>query len=135
MSGTNGQDTLDTTMAPVQHPILVVDDDETIAAIIETFLSEEGYSVVVARNGKEALEWAEASLPSIILLDMKMPVMDGWAFAAAYRQQPEPHAPIVVMTAAHDSRQRAREIAADGFIPKPFDLDDLLTLVRRYTPE
>jgi CheY-like chemotaxis protein len=74
-------------------------------------------------------------LPAVILLDMKMPVMDGWAFASAYRQQSGPHAPIIVMTAAHDSRQRASEIAADGFIPKPFDLDDLLALIRRYLPE
>jgi two-component system, chemotaxis family, chemotaxis protein CheY len=102
---------------------------------LESFLIEEGYTVMVAHNGKEALERAEESPPAVILLDMKMPVMDGWAFASAYRQQGGPHAPIIVMTAAHDSRQRAREIAADGFIPKPFDLDDLLALVRRYIPE
>lgn len=118
---------------PVQ-PILVVDDDDTIATIIESFLTEEGYPVVVARNGKEALARAEESPPSVILLDMKMPVMDGWTFAANYRQQAGPHAPIVVMTAAHDSRQRAREIAADDFLAKPFDLDDLLSLVDRYYP-
>jgi two-component system chemotaxis response regulator CheY len=118
-----------------QQPILVVDDDDTIAMTLESFLVEEGYKVMVAHNGKEALERAEASSPAVILLDMKMPVMDGWAFASAYRQQDGPHAPIIVMTAAHDSRQRASEIAADGFIPKPFDLDELLALMRRYLPE
>lgn len=121
-------------MLPVSHPILVVDDDRAIADIISSFLREEGYSVVVAHNGKEALEHAKAALVDLILLDMKMPVMDGWAFAAAYRHQVKSHAPIVVMTAAHDSRQRANEIAADGFIAKPFDLDDLLAVVRRYVP-
>lgn len=118
-----------------QRPVLVVDDDDTIAMTLESFLVEEGYKVMVAHNGKEALERAEASSPAVILLDMKMPVMDGWAFASAYRQQDGPHAPIIVMTAAHDSRQRASEIAADGFIPKPFDLDELLALMRRYLPE
>ncbi|HEU4782636.1 MAG TPA: response regulator [Ktedonobacterales bacterium] len=118
-----------------QRPILVVDDDDTIAMTLESFLVEEGYMVMVAHNGKEALQRAEESSPAVILLDMKMPIMDGWAFASAYRQQSGPHAPIIVMTAAHDSRQRASEIAADGFIPKPFDLDELLAVIRRYIPE
>ncbi|HEY7342214.1 MAG TPA: response regulator [Ktedonobacterales bacterium] len=122
-------------MAIEQRPILVVDDDDTIAMTLESFLIEEGYKVTVAHNGKEALERAEESPPAVILLDMKMPVMDGWAFASAYRQQSGPHAPIIVMTAAHDSRQRASEIAADGFIPKPFDLDELLALINRYIPD
>ena len=123
------------TMETEHRPILVVDDDVTIAMTIESVLIEEGYTVVIAHNGKEALEFAEESPPAVILLDMKMPVMDGWAFASAYRQQDKPHAPIIVMTAAHDSRQRASEIAADGFIPKPFDLDELLALINRYIPE
>src|SRR5690242_7888415 len=75
------------TISVEQRPILVVDDDETIAMTIESFLTEEGYTVMVAQNGKEALERAEESPPAVILLDMKMPVMDGWAFASAYRQQ------------------------------------------------
>jgi CheY-like chemotaxis protein len=66
---------------------------------------------------------------------MKMPVMDGWTFAAAYREQPAPRAPIVVMTAAHDSRARAAEICADSFLAKPFDLDHLLDIVRRFTSD
>lgn len=130
MSSVNSPDELDTTAG--QRYILVVDDDETIATIIESFLSEEGYPVVVAHNGKEAIEQTKEALPYVILLDMKMPVMDGWAFAAAYREQPGLHAPIVVMTAAHDSHQRANEVSADGVLPKPFDLDELLDLVCRY---
>lgn len=135
MGRSNGRADRSNMAAIDQQPILVVDDDDTIAMTLESFLVEEGYKVMVAHNGKEALERAEASSPAVILLDMKMPVMDGWAFASAYRQQDGPHAPIIVMTAAHDSRQRASEIAADGFIPKPFDLDELLALMRRYLPE
>jgi two-component system, chemotaxis family, chemotaxis protein CheY len=62
-------------------------------------------------------------------------VMDGWAFAAAYRQQESPgapRAPIIAMTAAHESERQATEVAADGYIAKPFDLNDLLELVLRY---
>lgn len=132
MDRSNGWVDWKKTMSGEQRPILVVDDDETIATTIESILTEEGYTVMVAQNGKEALERSEASPPAVILLDMKMPVMDGWAFASAYRQQSGPHAPIIVMTAAHDSRQRASEIEADGFIPKPFDLDELLALISRY---
>jgi CheY-like chemotaxis protein len=102
-----------------RRPILVVDDDEVIVHSIEFLLVEEGYPVVVAFNGREALARAEARL---ILLDMKMPVMDGWAFAAAYRGLPGPHAPIVVMTAAHDSRagrrHRRRRLHRQAFRPR-----------------
>lgn len=118
-----------------QRPILVVDDDEVILSTLALFLADEGYVVEVAGNGQEALERAEREHPRLILLDMKMPVMDGWAFAAAYRERPGPHAPIIVMTAARDARGRAAEIAADGFLAKPFDLDRLLDLVRQHAPQ
>lgn len=117
-----------------QRPILVVDDDETISSSIAFLLVEEGYAVVTAANGKEGLERAAQNPPCLILLDMKMPVMDGWAFAAAYRKQPGPHAPILVMTAAQDTRSRAAEVAAEGWIAKPFDVDRLLDIVRRHAP-
>jgi two-component system, chemotaxis family, chemotaxis protein CheY len=113
-------------------PILLVDDDESILSTVEFLLTDEGYPVMVAANGSEALARAAAQTPCLILLDMKMPVMDGWAFAAAYRESPGPHAPIIVMTAAHDSHQRAAEISADDVIAKPFDVNHLLDLVRKY---
>jgi CheY-like chemotaxis protein len=56
--------------------------------------------------------------------------MDGWAFIRAYRSQPGPHAPIVVQTAAPDAERTAREVAADAFLGKPFNLVDLLAVVR-----
>lgn len=113
-------------------PILLVDDDDTILNSVEGLLTDEGYSVIVAANGRQALARISEQRPSLILLDMKMPVMDGWAFTAAYRELPGPHAPIIVMTAAHNSGMRAAEIAADDFIAKPFDINHLLALVRRH---
>jgi CheY-like chemotaxis protein len=65
---------------------------------------------------------------------MKMPVMDGWEFARVYRQVPGQHAPIVVVTAAADAAGRAAEVAADGHLPKPFDLDDLFRVIEQYAP-
>jgi CheY-like chemotaxis protein len=115
-----------------QRPILVVEDDESIAEVIEWCLAEEGYSVVIAHGGQEALALIGPCNPCLILLDMKMPGMDGWQFAAAYRQLPISHAPIVVMTAAQDSRSRAREIDAEDYIAKPFNIDHLLAVVGRH---
>lgn len=115
-----------------RQPILVVDDDDIILGSVAFVLADEGYAVAMATNGQEALEQIEKQPPRLILLDMRMPIMDGWAFAAAYREHPGPHAPIIVMTAAHDSRSRAAEINADGYIAKPFDLNRLLDLVRHY---
>ena len=80
--------------------ILVVDDDESIRQIVRLCLSDEGYSVSEAPNGRVALEGLHESRPSLILLDLRMPVMDGWEFARQYRQTPGPHAPIVAFVAA-----------------------------------
>jgi CheY-like chemotaxis protein len=113
--------------------LLVVEDDEDIRDFVALLLETEGYAVRTARNGAEALEVARDTPPRLILLDMRMPVMDGWAFARAYRGRPGPHAPILVMTAARDAAERAQEIQADGYVAKPFDLDQLLTLVRHFT--
>ncbi len=119
-------------MAP--GPILVVDDDEAIRSLVELALDSEGYEVSTAPNGAAALEVIGHEQPDLILLDMRMPVMDGWAFSRAYRSRPGPHAPIVVITAARDASERAAEVYADGFLNKPFDLDELLHLVGRYVP-
>jgi CheY-like chemotaxis protein len=62
---------------------------------------------------------------------MRMPVMDGWTFAELDRQQPAAHAPIVVITAAHDAADRAQRIGAAAVIPKPFELDELLRTAER----
>ena len=116
-----------------QPRILVVDDDTSIRSFVEMALDGEGYAVATATNGAQALAVTGQLQPDLILLDMRMPIMDGWTFARAYRDKPGPHAPIVVITAATDAGERAREIQADGYLGKPFDLDELLGLVSRYT--
>ncbi|MBI3969251.1 MAG: response regulator [Chloroflexi bacterium] len=112
--------------------VLVVDDEEPIRKLITFTLADDGYDVVAAANGAIALEHVYAHTPDLILLDMKMPVMDGWAFARAYRELPPPHAPIICMTAARDAGERCVEIAADGVLGKPFTLGELLTVVGQH---
>ena len=110
--------------------ILIVDDDQAIREMVEYALADEGYSVLTADNGDVALDVLRASTPHLILLDMRMPVMDGWTFARTYRERPPPHAPIVVMTAAIDAFQWSREVDAAGCIPKPFELSRLFDAIR-----
>jgi CheY-like chemotaxis protein len=114
------------------RPVLVVDDDPAIAEVVAGALEDEGYPVAVAHNGAEALKQVEARPPRLILLDMRMPVMNGWEFADAYRARSAERAPIVVMTAGRDAAQKARDIDADGYIAKPFDLDEILETVTRH---
>ena len=113
--------------------ILLVDDDEAIREFVSMALDDEGYEIITAPDGAAALDLIGRQPPSLILLDMHMPVMDGWAFARAYRQLPAPRAPIVVLTAARDVAIHTAQIDAEGFLAKPFDLIELITLVDEYT--
>jgi two-component system, chemotaxis family, chemotaxis protein CheY len=112
------------------HAVLVVDDDLSILVTVAELLTLEGYVVQTATNGKEALHEMEQRCPVLVLLDMRMPVMDGWEFARRVRQRScQPR--ILVMTAAQDAKKWADEIHADGHLDKPFDILDLLTTVER----
>lgn len=115
-----------------QQLILVIDDEAPIRLMVADALQAEGHPVVTAEHGAAALELLRATVPCLILLDMRMPVMDGWTFARTYRGQPGPHAPIVVMTAARSAQAWAKEVGAAGVLAKPFGLDDLLGLVAEH---
>lgn len=112
--------------------VLIVDDDVDLQELVETVLREEGYAVAKASNGKEALSQIQKELPGVILLDMKMPIMNGWEFAAAFRARYDRLAPIVALTGAQDPRAWAEEIQAAGSLTKPFDLDQLIATVKRF---
>jgi len=111
--------------------VLVVDDDTSILDTVSSILSGEGYDVVSASSGQEALDAVARKLPLLILLDMRMPVMDGWAVARALRGKGIT-VPIVVMTAAESAQRWADEVGAEGYLAKPFGLDELLTAVERF---
>ena len=118
-------------MASATRPILVVDDDVEIVAMLRDFLEGEGLTVRTAGNGAEALDIIDEVAPALILLDMRMPVLDGWDFAARLRERRATY-PIVVMTAAESARSWADEIGATGYIAKPFDVNELLQLIERH---
>jgi DNA-binding response OmpR family regulator len=115
----------------IRGPVLIVDDEEAILDMLREFLAAEGYDVSVARDGMDALDSVSKHPPAVILLDMKMPRMDGWQFAQELRKRGLT-VPVIVMTAAHNARQSAEEIRADDHLAKPFaSLDEVLAKVER----
>lgn len=114
--------------------ILVIEDDPAIRQVITYALSDEGYVVKEAANGRAALALVERQHPDLIILDMRMPEMDGWEFAQRYRARYAHRVPIIVLTAARDAAQRGGEIEAEGYVAKPFDLDDLVRQVTAIVP-
>jgi two-component system, chemotaxis family, chemotaxis protein CheY len=112
--------------------VLVVDDDPDILEALSEILEAEGFEIRRARNGKEALEKLEPEPPQLILLDLMMPVMDGWEFAQRMRQRPGVATiPIIVLSADRNVGSKATDIGAVGHLAKPFELNDLLEMVRR----
>ena len=119
-------------MSAVAAPFLVVDDDPNILATLTEILELEGHRVRTAANGREALDAIDREAPWLVLLDMRMPVLDGWGFARELDGRKRPK--ILVMTAAENAKRWADEIAADGYLAKPFDLDALLDAISRLRP-
>jgi DNA-binding response OmpR family regulator len=113
-------------------PILLVEDDPDLLALEEIILVDAGYRVRKAPEGRAALAAIAEEMPSLVLLDMRMPGMNGWDFAREFRARYGRAAPIVVVTAAENARDRAEEIGADGWLAKPFDLEDVLRAVERH---
>ncbi len=113
--------------------VLIVDDEPDIRATVSAMLEIEGYAVAEASNGADALRLVEERPPDIILLDMRMPILDGWGFAAELRRRGH-RTPIVVMTAARDAARWAAEIAATAFVAKPFGFEDLIRAVQQVHP-
>lgn len=116
--------------------ILVVEDDFDIRDTLAQILEAEGYIVSGAANGLEALELLRrdgAGAPALILLDLMMPVMNGWQFRAEQLQDPKlASIPVVVISADASVHQKAASIEAAGFLKKPVQLDTLLETVGRF---
>ena len=105
--------------------VLVVEDDHLIRQVIAEALEEEGFQVVEAANGREALENLKTVRPALILLDLMMPVMNGWEFRRAQLEDPAiADVPVVVLSALKD-----HTVDAEKSFTKPFDLEDLLDTV------
>ena len=113
--------------------VLVVDDDPGILDVLEQALDAEGYRVVLASNGREALSQIAETRPDVMLVDLMMPVMDGWQFVRECRALGVcADTPVIVLSAARSIHQVASDLGVQAVVSKPFDLDRLLDLVARH---
>ncbi len=119
-------------MSALPFGVLVVEDDADLVALMELVLSDAGYRVRTAPEGAAALAKVAEEMPGLILLDMRMPGMNGWEFAREFRARHGHACPIVVVTAAENARARAAEVEAEGWLSKPFDIEDVLRMVARF---
>ena len=116
--------------------VLVVEDDDALRDLVSMVLESEGFQVKAARHGREALRHLEGWIPDVILLDLMMPVMDGWSFCAERMHRPElARVPIVVMSAVNAWLQKKLPCTPLTVIPKPFRVDDLVHTVHRATSQ
>jgi two-component system, chemotaxis family, chemotaxis protein CheY len=114
----------------VTSNVLVVDDDSSIRNLLAEELSYRGYSVIVARNGSEALDRLDVLTPDVIVLDLMMPVMDGWTFVEHYRDRAGRRSvPIIVVSAEGDLAPEHGTLGVTAFFRKPFDLNELANCV------
>jgi CheY-like chemotaxis protein len=114
--------------------VLVVDDDDVIRQLITVNLELEGFDVMTAYDGQDALDKVKSFGPDVITLDVMMPRVDGWEAAARLRDDPETSTiPVILLSArAQDSDiARGDRIGVDAYLTKPFDPDELIVLVRR----
>jgi CheY-like chemotaxis protein len=112
--------------------VLALDDDRLFLEMLRAALEEEGHQVAVATSGEAALELVGQLTPDVILLDVRMPRMNGRAFARAYASRPGPHAPLIVVSGAGEAGMAGIDVA--GYLAKPFELDVLLDLLREVDP-
>lgn len=112
--------------------VLIVDDDEDIRQVIADALADAGYVTHPVSGGREAIGAAQRERPHLILLDVRMPHVDGWQVLEELRVEAGPQTPVVVMTAGYDAQDRALAAGAQGYLGKPFDLDDLISTVEAH---
>jgi two-component system chemotaxis response regulator CheY len=117
--------------------ILTVDDSHSMRALLKMTLSGNGYEVVEAEDGVEALDWLERNEVDLIITDINMPRLDGFGLIERLRGEQRRHVdrPILVLTteSSEEKKARARRAGATGWIVKPFDAEKLVAAVRRVT--
>ena len=115
-----------------QRLLLVVDDDEATRLLLTDLFNANGYAVVLAENGEQALKQLLDYAPDLVVLDLQMPVMDGWRFRAAQQLLSNVRVaavPVVILTGNENAEQSATSLRAAGFVEKPFEPDLLLGAV------
>jgi len=114
------------------NDVLIVDDDLDMIEVMELVLHDAGYRTRSALNGQQALDAVAVEMPALIVLDMLMPVVNGWQFAQEFRARYGRAVPIVVATAAEHVERRRNGLDVADVLPKPFEVSDLLRLVGRH---
>ncbi len=109
--------------------VLVIDDDDAVCEILRDALTAEGYAVATVPHGAAALELLRHHQPAVIVLDLRMPIMDGWSFADLYRRQARPTASLILLSAIKDIEESAKRIGAAAYLSKPFELADVVTKI------
>jgi len=128
-----GSFVFDRRRTPETEPlVLVVDDDADVRCLTETLLSAHGYHVILAVHGEDAIKRLKDHCPALIVLDLNMPVMNGWDFRAEQRYMADAAraaAPVLVMSGEDDVEAQAGFLGAVGVVKKPFDPNELLHAV------
>ena len=113
------------------HPrVLIVDDDDELAEVLRQALRESGYAVATVRHGAAALELIGQIQPDVILLDLTMPIMDGWSFVAQYRRSATAGR-IVLVTGHPHVQEISQHLGVDAYVGKPFELNELLATLEQ----
>ena len=109
--------------------VLIVEDDRNIAELLQLYLEKEGYAVTIANDGGQGLEKFRAIKPDLVLLDVMMPVMDGWAVCNTIRA--EAQTPIIMLTAKSETSDKVQGLkaGADDYITKPFEMREVLARI------
>jgi DNA-binding response OmpR family regulator len=115
---------------PMAKTLLVVDDKASVTQLLKEYLSEHGFRVVTAKNGREALFVARYEKPDLVLLDIMMPEMDGYEFMRYFRK--ERNTPVIMVTAKLEEMDKVvgLELGADDYVTKPFGMAELIARIR-----
>lgn len=122
-------------MKPQAPKVVVVDDDESFRDLIRLHLGNAGYRALMAEDAVAAGHLIVDEHPSLVLIDVKMPYMDGYEFAAALKADPQTRdIPIIFVTVDENVAERSRALGAAAYLRKPVRADQLLELVRLFAP-
>ncbi len=120
-------------MPPSEHTILIVEDNEDNLVIYSTILNHSGYHVLEARDGESGIRMAQTEHPDLILMDVSIPLIDGWEATRRLKADPATaHIPIIALTAhaLESDRARATAVGCDGYLPKPAEPRVVLAAVQ-----
>ena len=115
----------------MSEKILVADDEQEIRNLLDHFLKGQGYEVVLASDGNQALKLAAEENPQVIILDIKMPGLDGLEVCKRLKEKEQTKLiPVIVITGFEDNKMAALNIGADDFVNKPFDMAEISSRVK-----